>query len=153
MFDGFWGNFWIVLAIFSKNRGIWQVAAIALALPISRSAFLVQWALDGAAEPGNAAYGVRVNMAISILYPHRKFWRSSHGPNFPRNFKRPKNGEDHPMAPIFTIFRPNESQCCQLNFEKNLGRRKKFREGEKFEKLSRKVRKICPVHGFWDETK
>ena len=46
------------------------------------------------------------------------------------------------MAPILTIFGPNESQCCQLNFEKKLGRRKSFREGEKFEKLSRKVRKI-----------
>ena len=46
------------------------------------------------------------------------------------------------MAPILTIFGPNESQRCQLNFEKNLGRRKNFREGEKFEKVSRKVRNI-----------
>ena len=45
------------------------------------------------------------------------------------------------MAPIFTIFGPNASQRCQLKFEKNLGRRKNFREGEKFEKLLRKVRK------------
>ena len=46
------------------------------------------------------------------------------------------------MAPILTIFGPNESQRCQLNFEKKLGRRKYFRAGEKFEKLSRKVRKF-----------
>ena len=57
------------------------------------------------------------------------------------------------MAPILTIFGPNESQRCQLNFEKNLGRRKNFREGEKFEKIREKFEKFCPVHGFWDETK
>ena len=57
------------------------------------------------------------------------------------------------MAPILTIFGPNESQRCQLNFEKNLGRRKNFREGEKFEKIREKFENLFPVHGFWDETK
>ena len=56
------------------------------------------------------------------------------------------------MAPILTIFGPNESQRCQLNFE-NLGRRKNFREGEKFEKIREKFEKFWPVHGFRDETK
>ena len=37
------------------------------------------------------------------------------------------------MAPILTIFEPNESQRCQLNFENKLGRRKNFRKGEKIE--------------------
>ena len=57
------------------------------------------------------------------------------------------------MAPILTIFGPNESQRCQLNFEKNLGRRKNFREGEKFEKLSRKVRKILSRTRFLGRNK
>ena len=57
------------------------------------------------------------------------------------------------MAPILTIFGPNESQRCQLNFQKNLGRRKNFREGEKFEKLSRKVRKILPRTRFLGRNK
>ena len=78
-------------------------------------------------------------MAISILYPHRKFWRSLYGTNFLEISNGRKTVR---MAPILTIFGPNESQRCQLNFEKNLGRRKNFRQGKKFEKLSRKVRKI-----------
>ena len=57
------------------------------------------------------------------------------------------------MARILKIFEPNESQRCQLKFEKILGRRKNFREGEKFEKIREKFAKIWPVHGFWDETK
>ena len=57
------------------------------------------------------------------------------------------------MAPILTIFGPNESQRCQLNFEKNLGRRKYFRAGEKFEKLSRKVRKILARTRFLGRNK
>ena len=57
------------------------------------------------------------------------------------------------MAPILTIFGPNESQRCQLNFEKILGRRKNFREGEKFEKLSRKVRKILARTRFLGRNK
>ena len=57
------------------------------------------------------------------------------------------------MAPILTIFGPNESQRCQLNFEKNLGRRKNFREGEKFEKVSRKVRKILARTRFLGRNK
>ena len=57
------------------------------------------------------------------------------------------------MAPIWTIFGPNESQRCQLNFEKNLGRRKNFREGEKFEKVSRKVRKILARTRFLGRNK
>ena len=89
-------------------------------------------------------------MAISILYPHRKFWRSLYGTNFLEISNGRKTVR---MAPILTIFGPNESQRCQLNFEKNLGRRKNFREGEKFEKVSRKVRKILARRGFWDETK
>ena len=44
------------------------------------------------------------------------------------------------MAPIVTIFGPNESQRCQLNFAKILRCRKSFREDENFKKLSRKVR-------------
>ena len=52
------------------------------------------------------------------------------------------------MAPILIIFGPNQSQRCQLKFEKKLGRRKDFREGENFEKLSRKVWKSCPVFRF-----
>ena len=52
------------------------------------------------------------------------------------------------MAPILTIFGPNESQRCQLNFEKNLDRQKNFREGEKFEKVPRKVRKIQTLRAF-----
>ena len=48
------------------------------------------------------------------------------------------------MAPIWTIFGPNESQRCELNFENFLGRRKKFREGENFEKLLRKFEKVAP---------
>ena len=57
------------------------------------------------------------------------------------------------MAPILTIFGPNESQRCQLNFEKNLGSRKNFREGEKFEKLSRKVLKILARTRFLGRNK
>ena len=57
------------------------------------------------------------------------------------------------MAPILTTFGPNESQRCQLNFEKKLGRRKNFREGEKFEKLSRKVRKILARTRFLGRNK
>ena len=45
------------------------------------------------------------------------------------------------MAPILTIFAPNESQRCQLNFAKFSRCRKSFREDENFKKLSRKVRK------------
>ena len=45
------------------------------------------------------------------------------------------------MAPILTIFGPNESQRCQLNFAKFSRCRKSFREDENFKKLSRKVRK------------
>ena len=45
------------------------------------------------------------------------------------------------MAPILTIFGPNESQRCQLNLQKNSRCRKSFREDENFKKLSRKVRK------------
>ena len=55
------------------------------------------------------------------------------------------------MAPIETIFGPNESQRCQLKFEKFLGQRKNFREGENFEKLSRKVRKSWPGEAFSNE--
>ena len=77
-------------------------------------------------------------MAISILYPHRKFRRSLHV----TNFLEISNGRKTVRtAPILTIFGSNESQRCQLNFEKNLARRKNFREGEKFEKVSRKIRK------------
>ena len=57
------------------------------------------------------------------------------------------------MAPILTIFGPNESQRCQLNFEKNLGRRKNFRAGKKFEKIREKFENFWPVYGFWYETK
>ena len=57
------------------------------------------------------------------------------------------------MASILTIFGPNESQRRQLNFEKNLGRRKNFREGEKFEKVSRKVRKILSRTRFLGRNK
>ena len=57
------------------------------------------------------------------------------------------------MAPILTIFGPNESQRCQLNFEKMLGRRENFREGEKFEKASRKVRKILTRTRFLGRNK
>ena len=71
------------------------------------------------------------HMAISILYPHRKFWRSLYGTNFLEISNSRKTVR---MAPILTIFGSNESQRCQLNFEKNLGRRKNFSEGEKFKK-------------------
>ena len=57
------------------------------------------------------------------------------------------------MAPILTIFGPNESQRCQLNFEKKVGRRKNFREGEKFEKVLRKVRKILARTWFLGRNK
>ena len=57
------------------------------------------------------------------------------------------------MAPIFTIFGPNESQRCQVNFEKILGRRKNIREGENFEKFSRKVRKILARTRFLGRNK
>ena len=67
-----------------------------------------------------------------------------------RNFKWLKNRED---GSDFDDFGPNESQRCQLNFEKFLGRRKKFREGEKFEKLSRKVRKILARTRFLGRNK
>ena len=89
-------------------------------------------------------------MAISILYPHRKFWRSLYGTNFLEISNGRKTVR---MAPILTIFGPNESQRCQLNFEKILGRRKNFHEGEKFEKLSRKVRKILPRTRFLGRNK
>ena len=60
-----------------------------------------------------------------------------------QNFLEISNGRKTVrMAPILTIFGPNESQRCQLNFEKKLGRRQIFREGEKFENVSRKVPKI-----------
>ena len=71
-----------------------------------------------------------------------------------QNFLEISNGRKTVrMAPILTIFGPNESQRCQLKFEKFLGRRKNFREGEKFEKIREKFEKFCPVRGFWDETK
>mgnify|MGYP003342018183 CR=1 FL=1 len=71
-----------------------------------------------------------------------------------QNFLEISNGRKTVrMAPILTIFGPNESQRCQLNFEKNLGRRKNFREGEKFEKLSRKVRKILSRTRFLGRNK
>ena len=57
------------------------------------------------------------------------------------------------MAPILTIFCPNESQRCQLNFEKNLGRRKNFHEDEKFEKVSRKVRNFLSRTRFLGQNK
>ena len=57
------------------------------------------------------------------------------------------------MASISTIFGPNESQRCQLNFEKKLGCRKNFREGEKFKKVSRKVCKILPCTQFLGQNK
>ena len=57
------------------------------------------------------------------------------------------------MAPISMIFGPNESQRCQLKFEKILGRRKNFREGEKFEKLSRKVRNFLARTRFLGRSK
>ena len=95
-------------------------------------------------------FALRKHLAISILYPHRKFWRSLYGTNFLEISNGRKTVR---MAPILTIFGPNESQRCQLNFEKNLGRRKNFREGEKFEKLSRKVRKILPCTRFLGRNK
>ena len=90
------------------------------------------------------------DVAISILYPHRKFWRSL----YRTNFLEISNGRKTVrMAPILTIFGPNESQRRQLKFEKNLGRRKNFREGEKFEKVSRKVRKILARTRFLGRNK
>ena len=57
------------------------------------------------------------------------------------------------MAPISTIFGPNESQRCQLNFAKFSRCRKKIREDENFKKLSQKVRKSLPGLRFRTKTK
>ena len=81
----------------------------------------------------------RSHLAISILYPHRKFWRSSHGTNFPRNFKRPKNAED---ASDLGDFWTKRIAALSAKFWKKIGPSENFREVEKFEKLSWKVRKI-----------
>ena len=57
------------------------------------------------------------------------------------------------MAPILTIFGPNESQRCQLNFAKFSRCRKSFREDENFKKLSRKVRKSLSCVRFCAKNK
>ena len=58
------------------------------------------------------------------------------------------------MAPILTIFGPNESQRCQLNFEKkNCAVEKISARTKNSKKFREKFEKFCPVHGFWDETK
>ena len=57
------------------------------------------------------------------------------------------------MAPISTIFGPNESRRCQLKFEKISGRRTNVRDDENFEKLSRKVRKSLPEVRFRTKNK
>ena len=64
-----------------------------------------------------------------------------------QNFLEISNGRKTVrMAPILPIFGPNESQRCQLNFEK-------FREGKKFEKASRKVRKFLTRTRFLGRNK
>ena len=70
-------------------------------------------------------------MVISILYPHRKFWRSSHGTKFPRNFKRPKNGED---GSDFDDFWTKRIAALSAKFWKNFGPSKKFPRGRKIRK-------------------
>ena len=77
-------------------------------------------------------------MAISILYPHRKFWRSLHRANFLEISNGRKTAR---MAPILTIFGPNESQRGQLNFEKKIGSSKKFPRGRKIRKAFAKSSK------------
>ena len=77
-------------------------------------------------------------MAISILYPHRKFWRSLYGTNFLEISNGRKTVR---MAPILTIFGPNESQRCQLNFEQKIGPSKKFPWGRKIRKTFAKSSK------------
>ena len=72
-----------------------------------------------------------MHMAISILYLHRKFWRSSHGPNFPRNFKRPKNGED---GSDFDDFWTKRIAALSAKFWKKIGPSKKFPRGRKIRK-------------------
>ena len=91
-------------------------------------------------------------MAIkfSILYPHRKFWRSLYGTNFLEISNGRKTVR---MAPILTIFGPNESQRCQLNFEKIWTVEKTSARAKNSKKIREKFEKFCPVHGFWDETK
>ena len=89
-------------------------------------------------------------MAISICIRIENF----EGAHTGQTFLEISNGRKTVrMAPILTIFGPNESQRCQLNFENKLGRRKNFREGEKFEKVSRKVRKILARTRFLGRNK
>ena len=63
-------------------------------------------------------------MAISILYPHRKFWRSLHRANFLEISNGRKTAR---MAPILTIFGPNRSPRRNLFFEKFSNERRRHR--------------------------
>ena len=79
-----------------------------------------------------------IYMAISILYPHRKFWRSSHGTNFPRNFKRPKNRED---GSDFDDFWTKRIAALSAKLWKKIGPSKKFPRGRKIRKTFAKSSK------------
>ena len=80
--------------------------------------------------------------AVSILYPHRKSWRSSHGKNFPRNFKRPKNGED---GSNFDDFWTKRIAALSAKFCKIFALSKKFSRGRKLQKtLLKSSKKLVP---------
>ena len=134
--SGHFGVFWIVLRLFSAVLGRFGSFGSVLAIQDCQIR-LAKVKSDNLTSE-------------SRRYPHRKFWRSLYGTNFLEISNGRKTVR---MAPILTIFGPNESQRCQLNFEKNLGRRKNFREGEKFEKVSRKVRKILSRTRFLGRNK
>ena len=71
-----------------------------------------------------------------------------------QNFLEISNGRKTVrMALILTIFGPNESQPCQLNFEKIWAVEKISARAKISKKIRKKFEKFCPVHGFWDETK
>ena len=81
-------------------------------------------------------------MAISIFYPHRKFWRSLHGTNFPWNFKRPKNSED---GSDFDDFWTKRIAALSAKFCKIFALSKKFSWGQKLQKtFAKSSKKFVP---------
>ena len=82
------------------------------------------------------------------LYPHRKFWRSLYGTKFPRNFKRPKNGED---GSDFDDFWTKRIAALSAKFWKKFGPSKKFPRGRKIRKTFAKSSKNFVPRAISDE--
>ena len=79
-------------------------------------------------------------MAISLLYPP---WRFK--PGSQANFFEISNGwKIARMAPILTIFGPNESQRCQLKFEKNWAVEKNSARAKTSKNFREKFEKVVP---------